>query len=71
VAALSEYCYNYLSPIFEEQIESEHGSDVARHLGKDHVLNEITRVEFEKYFEAWKARQVDPETRQRISPYLV
>jgi hypothetical protein len=70
--ALADFCQNHLIDKFQELTESKHGAprSIPR-LGKNHVLGEITKQKFLKYYRAWKAKQMYEVKRNQISPYDV
>ena len=61
--ALAEFCQFHLNHFYEEQTE--------QNLKPKHVLKEIKKDKFLKYYDSWKARQTDEEKRKQISPYDV
>ncbi|KAJ8112427.1 hypothetical protein OPT61_g5208 [Boeremia exigua] len=69
-AALAEFCEVHLQSLIQELKESETLEEMCygQALPKAHVLDEITKPKFEKYYQAWVARQENPEARSR-SPY--
>ncbi|KAH7345881.1 hypothetical protein BKA66DRAFT_433916, partial [Pyrenochaeta sp. MPI-SDFR-AT-0127] len=60
---LAEFCQFHLGNLFQQELE--------RKISKKRIHNEIKKGSFVKNYHVWKARQVDEEKRNQISPYDV
>jgi hypothetical protein len=61
--ALAEFCQVHLNHLFQKQTE--------RNWKPKHVLKEIRKDKFLKYYNTWKALQIDEEKRTQISLHMM
>jgi hypothetical protein len=69
--ALTDYCYGHLGDIFEEHLVNffEDQADDEALLSKDGILNQISKVKFEEFLQAWRVGQGSAVPSGLASPY--
>jgi hypothetical protein len=69
--ALTNYCCKHLGRIFNKHLADffEDGDEDEALLNKDGILNQISKVKFEEFFQAWKVDQGEAVPQNPASPY--